>query len=113
MCIYRWPEKEMSGSGGIERRQVVDRRQVRSSGRDLYERLEEKRHAVDLERRHQIRRQAESCDGDPHGSPSSHTGSPEDLKSRFQSQPEGSSQGVTSGRAVTSFGHSVRTPTSP
>jgi hypothetical protein len=57
----------MSGTGVIDRRQVLDRRQVRSAGRDLYERLEDKRLAVDMERRHQRRRQGDTWSGEPQG----------------------------------------------
>ena len=48
----------MSG-GGIERRAVIDRRAPTSNANDLHVRLEEKRLAIQAERRQQLRRQSE------------------------------------------------------
>jgi hypothetical protein len=47
------------GLSVIDRRGLPDRRQIRSHQDDLYARLEEKRAAVEAERRHQMRRQVE------------------------------------------------------
>jgi hypothetical protein len=48
----------------------------------LYERLEDKRIAVDMERRHQNRRHADAWNGDPHGPQDRQHISPENLQSR-------------------------------